>query len=78
MSAERNGRNAEILALIQRLSDEIKLAEKHSLDATARLLKITILDLRSVAYSISDDELQSFADALEDSLFNDKLTGQLH
>lgn len=60
-------RDAEILALIGRLSSELKLAEKYSLDVTTRLLKTAILDLRTLVFLISDDELRSFSDALEDT-----------
>jgi hypothetical protein len=68
-----NERDVEILALIDRLCGELKLAEKYSLDVTTRLLQTAILDLRILVFSISDDELRSFADALEDaSLLNGK------
>jgi histidyl-tRNA synthetase len=70
-------RDAEILALIDRLTNEIKLARKHSLDHTIRLLQIAILDLRTVVFAISDSELRYVADALDDaSLLEDKLMKQ--
>ena len=73
-----NERDVEILALIERLSNEINTAKKHSLDVTVRLLETAILDLRALAFSISDDELRSFTDALEETLFNSKLSGSYH
>jgi uncharacterized protein (UPF0264 family) len=73
-----NERDVEILALIESLSNEIKTAKKHSLDVTVRLLETAILDLRALAFSISDEELRSFTDALEETLFNSKLTGSFH
>ena len=60
-----DGKDAAILALIERLSEEINLAQKYSLDVTTRLLQTAILDLRVMLYSISDDELRYFADYLE-------------
>ncbi|HTQ39720.1 MAG TPA: hypothetical protein VMJ32_11885 [Pirellulales bacterium] len=62
-----NERDVEILALIDRLRNEIDLAEKHSLDVTVRLLRTAVLDLHTLVFSISDDELRSISDALEDA-----------
>lgn len=58
-------KDAAILALIDRLSNEIKVTQTYSLEVTTRLLQTAILDLRAWLYSISDDELRSFADSLE-------------
>jgi hypothetical protein len=58
-------RNAEILALMQRLTREVELAQKYRLDHTSQLLQMAILDLRTVAFAISDDELRALADALD-------------
>ena len=69
-----NDRNAEILALIGRLSREIEVARNHALDHTARLLQIAILDLRTIVASISDDDLRDLTDALYDEFQAEKLS----
>jgi len=46
-----------ITELIERLSNEIELAQKHSLDRTARLLAMAKLDLQTTLYSISVGDL---------------------
>jgi hypothetical protein len=53
-------RNQQILALIERLSNSARLAQELSLDDTARLLAMALLDLQTKLYSISPDELRSF------------------
>jgi hypothetical protein len=53
-------RNQQILALIERLSSSARLAQELSLDDTARLLAMALLDLQTKLYSISPDELRSF------------------
>jgi hypothetical protein len=65
----RNNRDAEILALIERLTDDIDLARKHSLEHTIRLLRMAILDLRTLVFSISEAELLAFAELLDDASF---------
>ena len=54
-------RNQQILALIERLSNSARLARELSLDDTARLLAMALLDLHTKLYSISPGELRSFA-----------------
>jgi hypothetical protein len=58
-------RDTEIRTLIQRLTDDIKLARGCSLDLTVRLLQMAILDLQTVVMSMSDDDLRYLADALD-------------
>jgi hypothetical protein len=53
-------RNQQILALIERLSNDARLAQEHSLDDTARLLAMALLDLRTKLRSISPRELRNF------------------
>jgi len=64
MSSERAN---EILALIERLKGDIRLAHKQSLDHTARLLKMALLDLNMMTNAISDDEMRAFTDSLEEA-----------
>ncbi len=59
-------KDAAIIALIERLSNEINFAQEYSLDRTIYLLRIALLDLRMMAFSISDDELRCLTDRLED------------
>ena len=47
----------QINELIERLSNEIELAQKHSLDCTARLLAMAKLDLQTILYSTSVGDL---------------------
>ena len=47
----------QINQLIERLSNEIELAQKHSLDRTARLLAMAKLDLQTTLYSTSVGDL---------------------
>ena len=67
-------RDAEILALIERLASEIEVARTYSLDHTARLIQIAILDLRTIMASVSDKDLRDLTDALYDDLQNEKVT----
>jgi hypothetical protein len=46
--------------LIERLSSSARLAHELSLDDTARLLAMALLDLQTQLYAISPDELRSF------------------
>jgi hypothetical protein len=54
----QNGRDADILALIERLKADISLAQKHSLKHTIALLHIAVLDLETILHGISDGELR--------------------
>jgi hypothetical protein len=58
-------RDESILALIERLEADLQLARENSLTHTIRLLNIALLDLRTTAHSISDDELRQFSDVLD-------------
>jgi hypothetical protein len=53
----------QINQLIERLSNEIELAQKHSLDRTARLLAMAKLDLQTTLYSTSVGDLLKGAEA---------------
>lgn len=53
-------RNQQILGLIERLSNDARLAQEHALDDTARLLAMALLDLQTKLRSISPRELRSF------------------
>ena len=66
-------RDADILALIERLTGDIEVARKHSLDHTARLLQIAILDLRTIMASMSDDDLRDLTETLYDEIQSQKL-----
>ena len=66
-------RDAEILALIERLIGDIEVARKNSLDHTARLLEIAILDLRTILASMSDDDLRDLTETLYDEIQSVKL-----
>jgi len=65
-------RNKQILAFIDRLSREIKLARGLSLTHTARLLEITKLDLGTILHSISDEELQVFTHSVDEALADEE------
>jgi hypothetical protein len=58
-------RNAEIRALIERLSNDIKTARSCSLNTTANLLQIAILDLKTILLSMSDDDIRYLTEALD-------------
>jgi hypothetical protein len=61
-------RNADILALIGRLQNEVILARQHSLEGTARLLEMATLDLKCILHGISDEELRQFSAALDEEI----------
>jgi hypothetical protein len=69
-------RNQKILGLIERLSIDVKLAQEHSLDLTARLLAMALLDLQTELYSIPPHELRSFTRAVANVV--DSKIGTLH
>ena len=54
----------EAVALIRRLKEDVALARRLS-PLAARLLETAILDLQMVTFSISDEELKAFTEALE-------------
>ena len=54
-------RHQQILALIDRLSNEARLAKACALDDAARLLAMAVLDLQTKLYAISPGELRSFS-----------------
>jgi hypothetical protein len=60
-------RKAYILALIERLENDIDLARKHSLELTAKLLDMALLDARMKAHSISPDVLKMYSDLIKDA-----------
>jgi hypothetical protein len=60
-------RKADLLALIERLENDIDLARKQSLGFTAKLLNMALLDARMKAYSITSDELKMFSDLIADA-----------
>jgi hypothetical protein len=64
MSSERD---EQILALIERLSNDIALAQQLSLPQTAQLLEMAKLDLRMIIHSISDEELRLFTLAVAEN-----------
>jgi hypothetical protein len=68
-------RDAEVLALIQRLTSDVEVARSHSLDHTARLLEIAILDLRTILASMSDADLRNLTESLCDELYDEKVAG---
>lgn len=53
-------RDQQIMALIDRISANAKLAQSLSLDDTSRLLAMALLDLQTKLHAISADELRSF------------------
>jgi len=57
-------RNHQIQALIEQLSNSARIARDLSLDDTARLLSMALLDLQTKLHSISADELRSFTRAV--------------
>jgi hypothetical protein len=62
-----NERDEQILSLIERLSNDIALAQQLSLVQTAQLLEMAKLDLRMVIHSISDEELRLFTLAVAEN-----------
>ena len=59
--------------LISRLTTAIQEARTAGLDNTAWLLEVAILDLKTIAFSISDDDLRQFSEAVADRLEVPKL-----
>ena len=54
-------RDRQIIAMIERLSKDARLAQQHELDVTARLLAMALLDLQTELCAISPGELRSFS-----------------
>ena len=67
-------KNDRIHDLISRLTTAIQEARVAGLDNTAWLLEVAILDLKTIAFAISDDDLRQFSDAVADRLEIPKLT----
>jgi hypothetical protein len=65
-------KDAEIVALISRLTHEIELAERHSLGLTVQLLRIATLDLKMMVFAITDDEVRALVDAIQDVVSLDR------
>jgi hypothetical protein len=65
-------RDEDILALIERLKDNLRLSQKHSLDHTVELLKMAVLELQTILYAISSEELQQFTDAVAERVEGEK------
>ena len=53
-------KNERIHDLIRRLAVAIQEARIAGLDNTAWLLEVAILDLKTIAFAISDDDLRQF------------------
>ena len=68
----RSERDADVLTLIEGLNSSVKLARKHSLHHTAHLLQVTLLELKTILYEISDDELKQFSELLDDEISKHK------
>ncbi len=66
-------KNDRIHDLISRLTTAIQEARVAGLDNTAWLLEVAILDLKTIAFAISDDDLRQFSDAVADRLEIPKL-----
>lgn len=66
-------KNERIHDLIGRLTTAIQEARVAGLDNTAWLLEVAILDLKTVAFQISDDDLRQFSEAVADRLEMPKL-----
>ena len=66
-------KNDRILDLISRLTAAIQEARVAGLDNTAWLLEVAILDLKTIAFAISDDDLREFTEAVADRLEIPKL-----
>jgi hypothetical protein len=65
-------RETEIIALIDRLNKEIDLSHTHSLNQTAHLLEMALLDLKMILHSITEEELQQLVEVLDKSLPKEK------
>ena len=66
-------KNERIHDLIGRLTAAIEEARVTGLDHTAWLLEVAILDLKTIAFAISDDDLRQFSEAVADRLEIPKL-----
>jgi hypothetical protein len=66
-------KNERIHDLIGRLTAAIQEARVAGLDNTAWLLEVAILDLKTIAFAISDDDLRQFTDAVAERLEIPKL-----
>jgi hypothetical protein len=60
-------KDEQIVAPIERLSNDIGLAQKLSLAQTARLREMAKLDLRMLVHAISDEELRLFGLGVEET-----------
>jgi hypothetical protein len=60
-------RDEQILALIDRLSNDIGLARELSPAQTAQLLEMARLELQTIVHSISDEELRLFTLTIEEA-----------
>ena len=58
-------RHAALLMLIERLKSDIDTASRYSLDLTAKLLKMALLDANMQVHSISDEELRALSNSLD-------------
>jgi len=67
VKAMNSARDEQILALIDRLSNDIGLAHELSLAQTAQLLEMAKLELQTIVHSISDEELRLFTLAIEEA-----------
>ena len=61
-------KNERIHDLIERLTTSIQEARTAGLDNTAWLLEVAVLDLKTIAFAISDDDLRQFTEAVADRL----------
>jgi len=66
-------KNERIHDLIGRLTTAIQEARNVGLDNTAWLLEVAILDLKTIAFAISDEDLRQFTEAVADRLEIPKL-----
>ena len=66
-------KNERIHDLISRLTAAIEEARVAGLDHTAWLLEVAILDLKTIVFAISDDDLRQFSEAVADRLEIPKL-----
>jgi hypothetical protein len=62
-----SNRDEQIVALIDRLSNDIKVAQQLSLMQTTLLLEMAKLDLQMIVHSISDEELRLFTLAVAEN-----------
>ena len=66
-------KNERIHDLIRRLAVAIQEARIAGLDNTAWLLEVAILDLKTVVFAISDEDLRQFTEAVADRMEIPKL-----